>query len=242
MTTGLIAGSRDRLIRLAERHPDRVLGYQDEVWRSRLARPDLHAWAGAEPMRLRQLEAGQDDPDPKALACYGPLRADTGGMMVRFVEGRPVSQATEEMAASAERDAAMIRSGLADPKDVRYRDANRKVPGDHLDEWKSHMLAKGRTEKHARTFRNRAERVIALAGAKPLSDLSPRAIQAALDAIRGAGLSNQAATNCRSALRAFCRWARGACVRTHATGCPGSTPRKTFASRVGHSRPRSCRG
>jgi hypothetical protein len=33
---------------------------------------------------------------PKALACYGLLRADTGGMMLRFVAGRPVSQVTED--------------------------------------------------------------------------------------------------------------------------------------------------
>ena len=94
-------GARDRLIRLAERHPDWVLGFQDEVWWSRLARPDLHAWAGDEPMRLRQLEAGKDDPDPKALACYGLLRGDTGGMMPRFVAGRPVSRVTEDFLAWA---------------------------------------------------------------------------------------------------------------------------------------------
>ena len=30
------------------------------------------------------------------MACYGVLRADTGGMLLRFVEGRPVSQVTED--------------------------------------------------------------------------------------------------------------------------------------------------
>ena len=36
---------RDRLIRLAASHPTWALGFQDEVWWSRLARPSLHAWA-----------------------------------------------------------------------------------------------------------------------------------------------------------------------------------------------------
>jgi hypothetical protein len=36
------------------------------------------------------------DTDPKALSCYGLLRADTGGMLLRFVPGRPVSQVTED--------------------------------------------------------------------------------------------------------------------------------------------------
>jgi hypothetical protein len=73
-----------------------VLGFQDEAWWSRLARPDLHAWAGGEPLRLHGVAAGADHPDPKAPACYGLLRGDTGGMLLRFVRGRPVSQVTED--------------------------------------------------------------------------------------------------------------------------------------------------
>jgi transposase len=73
-----------------------VLGFQDETWWSRLALPSLHAWAGAQPLRLRQQQVDKDDPDPKALSCYGLLRADTGGMLLRFVDGRPVSQVTED--------------------------------------------------------------------------------------------------------------------------------------------------
>ena len=69
------------------------MGFADEVWWSRLAHPDLHAW-GADPLRLVQREADPADPDPKALACYGLLRRDTGGMMLRFVDGRPVSRVT----------------------------------------------------------------------------------------------------------------------------------------------------
>jgi hypothetical protein len=83
---------------LAESHPEWVLGFQDECWWSRLAQPHLHAWT-AEPLRLQELAVGRDDPDPKALACYGVLRRDTGGMLLRFVEGRPVSQVTEEFLA-----------------------------------------------------------------------------------------------------------------------------------------------
>jgi transposase len=78
-----------------------VLGFQDEVWWSRLARPAMHAWSDGGPMRLQEVEAGKDDPDPKALACYGVLRGDTGEMMLRFVEGRPVSQVTEDFLAWA---------------------------------------------------------------------------------------------------------------------------------------------
>lgn len=89
---------RDRLIRLAARHPDWALGFADEVWWSRLAQPALHAWAEEDhPLRLVEQTVAKDDPDPKALACYGLLlRQATRDeqLWLRFVEGRPVSAVT----------------------------------------------------------------------------------------------------------------------------------------------------
>src|SRR5262245_5688633 len=84
---------RDELIARAAARPDWVLGWQDETWWTRLAQPDLFAWAGDEPLRLVPHERGGG---PEALACYGLLRADTGAMLLRFVEGRPVSQVTAD--------------------------------------------------------------------------------------------------------------------------------------------------
>src|SRR5262245_14861337 len=84
---------RDELIEQAARRADWVLGFQDETWWTRLAQPDLHAWAGDEPMRLLPNERGGGK---EALACYGLLRAETDAMRLRFVEGRPVSQVTED--------------------------------------------------------------------------------------------------------------------------------------------------
>ena len=91
--------ARDRLIRLAEAHPDWVLGFQDETWWSRLALPAIQAWAGGEPLRLVERDVAKTDPDPKALCCYGLLCGGTGEMLVRFVQGRPVSQVTEDFLA-----------------------------------------------------------------------------------------------------------------------------------------------
>jgi hypothetical protein len=50
-------------------HPDWVLGFQDEVWWSRLAQPNLHTWTDTKPLRLRQNEPERSDPEPKAVAC-----------------------------------------------------------------------------------------------------------------------------------------------------------------------------
>jgi transposase len=93
---------RDRLIRLAQAHPDWLLGFEDEVWWSRLAHPALYAWQDdAHPLRLLEQTVAREDPDPKALACYGLLARcwDAGpccseDLWLRFVEGRPVSAVT----------------------------------------------------------------------------------------------------------------------------------------------------
>lgn len=85
---------------MAQAHPDWVLGFADEVWWSRLAQPSLHAWAeGDHPLRLVEQTVAHDDPDPKALACYGVLlrgRQRTEEVWLRFVAGRPVSAITTQ--------------------------------------------------------------------------------------------------------------------------------------------------
>lgn len=89
---------RDRLIRLAEAHPDWALGFEDEVWWSRLAQPEQHRWVEETGLtRLQELERAKDDGEAKALACYGVLMRRGVGppqMMLRFAEGRPVSAVT----------------------------------------------------------------------------------------------------------------------------------------------------
>jgi hypothetical protein len=64
----------------------------------------MHTWAEqGKPLRLQEFEAPKapkakgrarkddNDSDPKALCCYGLLREDSGQMLLRFVDGRPVS-------------------------------------------------------------------------------------------------------------------------------------------------------
>lgn len=90
---------RDRFIRLASKHPEWVLGFLDEVWWSRVARPPLRAWSAGDPLKLHVLARPEDDPDPVAICCYGMLRQDTDKVMLRFVEGRPVGDVTAQFLA-----------------------------------------------------------------------------------------------------------------------------------------------
>jgi hypothetical protein len=90
-------GARDRLIRLAQTHPEWVLGFEDESWFSRFERPSLHSWEhSGQPMRLLQKEASKDDPEPKALSCYGLYLPELEQTWLRFVDGRPVSAVTTQ--------------------------------------------------------------------------------------------------------------------------------------------------
>jgi transposase len=85
---------RDRLISLAAKHADWVLGFEDEVWWSRVAQPRMHAWTDGPPMKVQLLKVDENDPDPEAISCYGMLRNDTHKVMLRFVEDRPLGDVT----------------------------------------------------------------------------------------------------------------------------------------------------
>ena len=47
-------------------------------------------------MRLLQKEPTKDDPEPKALSCYGLYLPGLGESWLRFVDGRPVSGITTQ--------------------------------------------------------------------------------------------------------------------------------------------------
>lgn len=94
--------ARNRLIDYASPRPDWAIGFLDEVWWSRFARPRLPAWQEQDhPVRLVEQTWQKGDPDPKALACYGvrglegiPNEPQRDQMWLRFVTGRPVSAIT----------------------------------------------------------------------------------------------------------------------------------------------------
>jgi hypothetical protein len=92
-------GARDRLIRWAASKPAWVLGYEDECWWSRVSNPAMHGWSDAgRPVRVLDKKEAVPKGEPQALSCYGvwlPEEGENGRMLLRFVEGRPVSAVTE---------------------------------------------------------------------------------------------------------------------------------------------------
>ncbi len=82
---------------LVGRNEDWALGFEDEVWWSREALPSLHSFSEkGKPLRLEQLSVAKNDPDPKAISCYGLFLPELDQTWLRFVDGRPVSGITTQ--------------------------------------------------------------------------------------------------------------------------------------------------
>lgn len=96
---------------MVQTHPDWLLGFEDEVWWSRVTHPHLHAWAEQDrPVRLVEQTVAKQTKrkaaERNALACYGLLGRSypqdgpvQEQVWVRFVEGRPISAITTQFLA-----------------------------------------------------------------------------------------------------------------------------------------------
>jgi hypothetical protein len=73
----------------AAANPDTwATGFEDECWWSRLASPTLSSWAEeGKPTRLVQQSLAKDDPEPKAISCYGLYLPELDETWLRFVDG-----------------------------------------------------------------------------------------------------------------------------------------------------------
>jgi hypothetical protein len=76
-------------------NPEWAVGFEDECWWSRVRQPNLRSFGQAgEPLRLVEQSVAKDDPDPKAISCYGLYMPELKQSWLRFVDGRPVSAIT----------------------------------------------------------------------------------------------------------------------------------------------------
>src|SRR5262249_5190793 len=154
----------------------------------------------------------------------------------RTRKGCSDKRATEELARDAEAQAAKIRAGLVEAKDLARRDHQARPLSEHLDAWRDALLNEGNTPKHADQTADRVRRLIAVMfGAMPddidgktmsrarqgqaremigrlvakarLSDLGTERVQAALATFRDSGRSAQTCNHYRAGTRAVAGWA-----------------------------------
>ena len=82
---------------VAAADPEWATGFEDECWWSRVALPTFSSWAEeGKPLRLLQRSVAKDDPEPKAISCYGLYLPQLEETWLRFVDGRPVSSITTQ--------------------------------------------------------------------------------------------------------------------------------------------------
>ena len=82
-------------MRLTKDNPEWATAFEDETWWSRVAQPALNSWAEAgKPLRLVEQSVAKDDPEPKAISCYGLFLPEFEETWLRFVDGRPISGIT----------------------------------------------------------------------------------------------------------------------------------------------------
>jgi integrase len=162
------------------------------------------------------------------------FRYTDGNGVRKMRKGCPDKRVTEDMLHAAEIEAARIRAGLVDPKEIALRTHEARPLAAHLDDWHADILAKGKTAKHADLSRDRVGKLIALVkgvslvdlvsvrkpGAKERAaqlladtlakarfhDLTPETIQAALAVLRDEGGASKTVNHHRAAARAFFKW------------------------------------
>lgn len=115
-------------------------------------------------------------------------------------------RATEELARQKESEAAKIKAGLVDTRELARIIHSGHPLNDHFTEYRASLIAKGATEKHANLASYRARRVACVAKIDRLADLDPERAQEALKALRDEGLSLQTVNHHRTAIRAFSKW------------------------------------
>jgi len=132
------------------------------------------------------------------------------------VKGCKDRAATEALARKLEADAMLRREGVIDVRTDQYakaearplavKDAEGKVIDGHLADYHAALLAKGVTRDHADLVRTRANKVLRLAKAERISQLSPSAVQGAVAAVREKGLSLQTCNDTLRAIKQLSRW------------------------------------
>ncbi len=89
-------------------------------------------------------------------------------------KGCPDRRVTEELARAAETEAAKIKAGLVDTRELTRIIHSGHPLDDHFTEYRASLIAKGATEKHANLASYRARRVASVAKIDPIDRSRPR--------------------------------------------------------------------
>ncbi len=120
----------------------------------------------------------------------------------RRVPGYADKQATQQLAAELERQAAREQTGLVD----KYVEHRKRPLAEHVDDYERHQLSRGLSAQHIRTMIPRVRKVLDGTKCKFWPDLSASRVQAYLAELRDGGLSIQTSNFYLTAAKSFATW------------------------------------
>ena len=125
----------------------------------------------------------------------------------RTVKGYTDKAATDQLAHKLETEAGQRRRGEIDPKSDAYAAHEARPLLEHLGAWQTYLLGKGNSQRYADEGHARVVKLMALAKANRLSDLTLSRLQAALASLKSEGLSLRTIHHYTRLTKNFTKWA-----------------------------------
>jgi integrase len=143
---------------------------------------------------------------PKGKAEYYVVYTDENGKR-RKKKGYTDKRESERFGARLEEHARKIQNGDIDPKAEKYKQHEATPLSEHLKAYQRSIRAeKNATDKHIQMVGQRAQRMLDLAKAKRISDLSLSKALDAVQALRDSGLAQQSINHHVRAVKGLSRW------------------------------------
>jgi integrase/recombinase XerC len=131
------------------------------------------------------------------------------------VKAGPDKGVAKTIANRIESQVRAVKTGTMDPREAGWADAERKPLTDHVNDWHSVLIARGRVRRYAEMAREKVLRLIDLISAQRISQITLSAVEIAvgeLRSIRGRygneGLSDQTVVHHVRAIKSFTKWLR----------------------------------
>jgi hypothetical protein len=140
------------------------------------------------------------------LASWYIAYSDENGVR-RTIKGCPDKATTEGIARKLESEAELRRRGVIDPKNDRYAAHEAKPLTEHMDAWRTYLLGKGNSHRHADEGHARVVKLMTEAKANRLSDLTLTRLQTALASLKSRGLSLRTVHHYTRLTKNFTKWA-----------------------------------
>lgn len=129
-------------------------------------------------------------------------------------KGTTDKRVTDELARAAENQAAKVKAGVIDPRELAYATHEARPLANHLEDFRRYVADKGSDPKSANVTARRAQVVLELAKAKRISQISLSKTLDALATLRrppseggdGKGLATETVNHYVRSVKQFSRW------------------------------------